>query len=168
MLCCVAHSYLDIKVVCLPIVRQLPALHYVVCLFIAFRTIHYTLGYQVITDTWAVQQSLLLKKCGVETLAWCLANGVPCGWSSFWLGLHLSSSFSFCLSPSCGTCVGGRSPVCCGKVMAGRQEGHSSPGNWWQQPCCPFWGWPWKSLHDCYCLYHCWACHPRLWQTSGR
>ena len=49
-LCCVAHSYLDIKVVCLLFVRRLPALHYIVYLFFAFRTGYYALGYQVITD----------------------------------------------------------------------------------------------------------------------
>ena len=29
-------------------------------------------------------------------------------------------------------------------------------------------GWPWKSLRSCYCLRHCWACHPRLQRTSWR
>ena len=133
-----------------------------------FRTVYYALGYQVITDTWAVQQSLLLKRCGVETSAWCLASGVPCGWSSFQLGLHLSSSFSSHPSPSCGTCGGGRSPIRCSEMMAGRLEGHSSPGNWQQEPCCPFWGWPWKSLHGCYRLHHCWACRLRLRWTFRR
>ena len=75
MLCCVACSYLDIKAVCLPIVGQLPMLHYVICLFFAFRTFYYALGYQVITDKWAVQQSLLLKRsAGLETSVGCLAS----------------------------------------------------------------------------------------------
>ena len=78
------------------------------------------------------------------------------------------SYFSSCLSPSCGTCDGGRSPIHCGMVMVERQEGCSSLGNWKQQPYHPFWGWPWKSLCSCYRLHHCWACHPRLWWTSWR
>ena len=51
VLCCVVHSYLDIKVVFLLFVRQLPALHYNVYLFFMFRTVYYALGYQVITET---------------------------------------------------------------------------------------------------------------------
>ena len=115
-----------------------------------------------------MQQSLLWKRCGVETSAWCLASGAPCGWSSSWPGLHLSFSFSSHLSPSCGTCGSGMSHVCYNVVMVGKQEEHSSPGNQWWELCCPFWGWSWKSPHGCYHLHHCWACHLRLWQTSGR
>ena len=160
MLYCVAHSYLDIKVVCLPIVGPLLALHYVICLFFAFRTIYYTLGYQVITDTWAVQQSLLLKRSmGLETSAGCLASSghrpcVPCVRHFSRPGSHRLPPFSSQPSPSCGTRGGRRPPICCGVVMAERQKGCTSPGNWWQQPCCPFWGWPWRSPHGCYHLRH--------------
>ena len=115
-----------------------------------------------------MQQSLLLKRCGVETLAWCLASGAPCGWSSSWLSSHLLPSFSSCPSPSCGTCGGGMSPICCSMVMVGKQEGRSSPGNQWWEPCHPLWGWPQKNLCGCYHLCHHWACHPRLRWTSGR
>ena len=121
-----------------------------------------------------MRQSLLLKRSvGLETLAGCLASSchhscVPCGWHSSWPGSPLLSSFSSCLSPSYGTCGGGRSPICCSVVMVGKQEGHSSPGNQWWEPCLPFWEWPWRSLHGCYHLRCCWACHPRLRQTSWR
>ena len=105
-------------------------------------------------------KSFIEKKRGLETLMGCLASGghrpcAPFGWSSSWLGSCLSSSFSSCLSPSCGTCGGGRSPVHCSVVMVGKQEGHSNPWNWWQEPCHPFWGWPWRSLHGCYHPRHC-------------
>ena len=76
--------------------------------------------------------------------------------------------FSSHLSPSCGTCGSRRSPACCGMVMVRKQEGHSSPGNWQQEPCHPFLGWPWKSPHGCYHLCHCWTCCLRLRRTSGR
>ena len=170
MLCCVACSYLDIKAVCLPIVGRLPALHYIICLFFAFRTIYYALGYQVITDTRAV---LLKRSMGLETLVWCLASGghhpcMPCVWHFSRLGSCHLPSFSSWPSPSCGTCGGGRSPAHCSVVMAERQKGHLSPGIWWWQPCCPFWGWPWRNPHSCYCLCHCWACHLRLRRTSWR
>ena len=95
---------------------------------------------------------------------------MPCGWSSSWLGSHPSSSSSR-LSPlsSCRTCGGGRSLVHYGVVMVGKQEGHWSLGNHQQEPCHPFWGWPWKNLHGCYHpLCHCWACCPSLWWTSWR
>ena len=158
----------------MPIVGRLPVLHYIICLFYAFRTIYYTLGYQVITYTWAVQQSLLLKRSvGLETSAGCLASSghhpcTPCVRCFSGLGSHHSPSFSSHPSPSCGTCGGRRSPTHWGMVMVERQEGHSSLGNWQWQPCCPFWGWPWKSLCHCYHLCHCWACHPRLCWTSWR
>ena len=61
-LCCVGCSYLDIKAVFLLFVGRLLVLHYVTCLFFAFRTVYYALGYQVITDTWAVQQSFIERK----------------------------------------------------------------------------------------------------------
>ena len=102
----------------------------------------------------------------------CLASGghhlcVPCGWSSSQPGLHPSSSFSSCLSPSsCGTCGGGRSLIYYGVMMVGKQEGHWSPGNQQWEPCHPFWGWLWMSLHGCYHLCDCWACCLSLWQTS--
>ena len=153
---------------------MLNALHYIICLFFAFRTVYYTLGYQVITDTWAVQQSLLLKRSmGLETSAGCLASGghrpcMPCVRHFSGLGSHCLPSFSSQLSPSCGTCGGGRPPVRCGVVMVERQTGHSSPGNWWWQPCHPFRGWPWRSPHSHYHLHHCWACHPKLQRTSWR
>ena len=82
----------------------------------------------------------LLKRCWVETSVWCLASGAPCGWSSSQPGSHLLSSFPSHPSPSCGTCGGRRSPVHCAVVMVGKQEGCLSPGNQWQEPCCPFWG----------------------------
>ena len=118
-------------------------------------------------------ESFIEKMRGLETLAGCLAGSghhpcEPCGWSSSWLGSHLSSSFSSSPSPSCETCGSGRSLVHCGVVMVGKQEGHLSPGNQWWEPCHPFWGWPWKSFCSCYCLHHHWACHPRLQQTSWR
>ena len=174
MLCCVVCSYLDIKAVCLKIVGQLPVLHYIICLFFAFRTVYYTLGYQVITDTWAVQQSLLLKRSmGLETSAGCLASSThhpcaPCVWRFSRPGSHHLPSFSSRPSPSCGTCGSRRSPICCSVVMVEKQEGHLSPGNQWQELCPPFWGWPWKSPQSCYHLCHCWACHPRLQRTSWR
>ena len=121
-----------------------------------------------------MRQSLLLKRSrGLETSTGCLASGshcpcTPCGWSSSWLGSHLLSSFSSCPSPFCGTCGSGRSPFHCGVMMVGKQEWCLSPGNQRWEPCHPFWGWPWKSLHGCYHLHCCWACHPRLWQTSWR
>ena len=113
-------------------------------------------------------KSFIEKMQGLETSAGCLASGVPCGWSSSQPGSHLSSSFSSHLSPSCGTCGGGISPVCCGVVMVGKQEGCLNPGNQQEEPCHPFWGWPWKSLCSCYHLCHCWACCLRLWRTSGK
>ena len=112
-------------------------------------------------------KSFIEKMWGLKTLARCWTSSMPCGWSSSQLGLCLSSSFSSCLSPSCRTC-GGRSPVCCGVVMVGKQEGCLSPGNQWREPCHPFWGRPWKSLCSGYRLHCCWACHPRLQRTSGR
>ena len=99
---------------------------------------------------------------------------VPCGWSSSQLGSRPSSSSSSSsshLSPlsSCGTCGGRRSLVLCDVVMVGKQEGHWSPGNQQQEPCHPFWRWPWKNLCGCYCLLHrCWACHLSLRWTSWR
>ena len=103
-------------------------------------------------------KSFIEKMRGLETSAGCLSSGVLCGWSSSQLGSCLSSSFSSHPSPSCGTCGGRRSPIHCGMVMVGKQEGHLPS----------FRGWPWKSLCSCYRLCHCWACHPRLRQTSGR
>ena len=166
MLCRVVLSYLDIKAVCLPIVRRLPALHYIICLFFVFRTVYYILGYRIITDTWAVQQILLLKRSmGLEILVGCLASSshclcAPCVRRFSGPDSHHSPSFSSCPSPSCGTCGG--------VVRAERQKGHSNSGNWQQQPCHPSLGWPWRNPHGCYCLRHCWACHPGLWQTSWR
>ena len=106
----------------------------------------------------------------LEMTVGCLASGGhrPCmpGVQCFSrLGSHHSPSFSSWLSPSCGTSGGGRSPVHCSMVMA---ERHLSPGNWQRQPCHPFWGWPWRSPCSRYHLHHCWACCPRLWQTSWR
>ena len=121
-----------------------------------------------------MQQSLLLKRrAGLEMSAGCLASGshrlcVPCVWHFSGLGSHHSPSFSSWPSPSCGTCGGGRSPTHCGMVRAERQKRHSSPGNWWWQPCHPFWEWPWRNSCGCYCLCHCWACHLRLQWTSWR
>ena len=103
-----------------------------------------------------MQQSLLLKRSvGLETSAGCLASGshhpcAPCVQRLSGLGSHHLPSFSSRQSPSCGTCGDRRSPICCSVVMVERQKGCLSPGNWWRQPCCPFWGWPWKSPHSCY------------------
>ena len=88
--------------------------------------------------TSCVTKSFIEKMWALNTLAGCLASGMPCGWSSSWLGSHLSSSFSSHPSPSCGTCGGGRSPVCCSRVMVEKQEGCLSPGNQQQEPCHPF------------------------------
>ena len=94
---------------------------------------------------------------------------MPCGWSSSQPGLHPLSSFSSCLSSSCGICGGRRSLIHCGMVMVGKQAGCWSPGNQRREPCHPFWGWPWKSLCSCYHLpCCCWACHPSLRRTSWR
>ena len=93
-----------------------------------------------------MQQSLLLKRSvGLETSVGCWASGSPCPcmpgvWHFSRPGLHHSPSFSSWLSPSYGTCGGGRSLICCGMVKAERWKGHSSPGNWWQQPCHLFGG----------------------------
>ena len=122
----------------------------------------------------AVQPSFLLKRSmDLKTSVGCPASGshcpcTPCVQHFSGPGSHRLSSFSSRPKPSCGTCCCGRSPICCGMVMAERQKGHLSPGNWWQQPCCPFWGWPWRSPHSHYCLCHCWACHLRLQWTSWR
>ena len=110
---------------------------------------------------------------GLETSAGCLASGghcpcVPCVWHFSRPGSHRLLSFSSQPSPSCGTCGGGRSPIHCSVVMAERQKGSSSPGNWWWQPCHPFWGWPWRNPRSHYCLRQCCACHPRLRWTSWR
>ena len=115
---------------------------------------------------------LLKRGVGLETLAGCLVSsghhpcvlGVRCFSGP---GLHHLPSFSTQPSPSCGTCGGGKSPVHCGVVKAERQKGCLSPGKWQWQPCCPFWGWPWKNPHGCYCLHHCWACCPGLQWSSG-
>ena len=58
---------------------------------------------------------------------------------------HHSPSFASHPSPSCGTCDGGRSSICCGVMKVERLKGHSNPGSWWQLPCHPFWGWPWRN-----------------------
>ena len=121
-----------------------------------------------------MQQSLLLKRStGLETLAGCLASGGhhlcgSCVRHFSGPGSCHSPSFSSRPSPSCGTCGGGRSPTCCSVVRAERQKGHSSPGNWRQQPCHPFSGWPWRNPCGHYHLRHCWACHPGLQRTSWR
>ena len=81
-------------------------------------------------------------------------------------GLHRSPSFAS--SSSCGTCDGGRSPICCGVVKAERLKGCSSPGNWQQLPCCPFLGWPWKNPRGRCCLRHCLACRLGLRWSSWR
>ena len=75
-----------------------------------------------------VTKSFIEKMQGLKTSAGCLASGAPCGWSSFWPGSHLLSSFSSHPSP-CGACGSRRSPICCGVVKVGKQEGCSSPGN---------------------------------------
>ena len=121
-----------------------------------------------------MQQSLLLKRSmDLETLAGCLDSGghrpcTPCVWHFSGLGSHRLPSFSSRPSPSCGTCGWQEVSHLCGVVMVERQKGHLNPGNWWQQPCHAFWGWPWRSPYGRYHLCHCWACHPRLWQTSWR
>ena len=84
------------------------------------------------------------------------------------LGLHHPPISTSCQNPSCGTCDGGMSNVCCGMAKAERPKGCSSPGSWQRPPCCPFWGWTWKNLPSCCCLCHCLVCHPGLWQPSWR
>ena len=116
---------------------------------------------------------LLKRNTGLEMSAGCLVSGGhrPCvpGVRCFsGPGSHCLPSFSSQLSPSCGTCGGGKSPVHCSMVKAERQKGCPSPGNWQQQPCHPSWGWPWKNPCGCYRLRHCWACCPGLRQTSWR
>ena len=110
---------------------------------------------------------LLKRSTGLEMSVGCLVSGshCPCAlgvWCFSGPGSCHSPSSSSRLSPSCGTCGSGKSLIHCGVVKAERQKGHSSPGNWWWQPCCPFWGWPWRNPHGCYRLHHCWACHPGL------
>ena len=105
--------------------------------------------------------------------AGCLFRGgprpcAPCVWCFSGPGSRHSPSFASCLSPSCGTCDGGRSPIRCGVVNAERPKGCLSPGNWWQPPCHPFWGWPWKNPCSCCCLCHCLACRPGPQQPSWR
>ena len=90
-------------------------------------------------------RSFIEKMQGLETSVGCLASGshhpgAPCGWSSSQPGSCLSSSFSSCLNPSCGTCGGRRSPVHCGVVMVGKQEGCSSPGISGRSLAILFWG----------------------------
>ena len=118
-------------------------------------------------------KSFIEKSAGLEMSVGCLASAshfpcMPCVQCFSGLGSHLSPSFSSRLSPFCGICGGGRSPVCCSAVMAERQKGHSSPGNWWWQPCHPFWGWPWRSPCSHYHPHHCWACCLRLRGASWR
>ena len=147
-------------------------LHYMFVLYVQNRLLRFRLP--VITDTWAVQQSLLLKRSmGLETSAGCLASGghhpcVPCVRRFSRPGSHHSPSFSSRPSPSCGTCGSGRSPARCGMARAERQKGHSSPGNWWQHPCHPFLGWPWRNPRSRCRLCHCWACRLGPQQTSWR
>ena len=105
--------------------------------------------------------------------AGCLFSGnphpcEPCAWHFSGPGsCHLPFSASH-RSPSCGTCGGGRSPICCSVVKAERLKEHLSPRSWQQPPCHPFWGWPWKNSHSCCHLPHCLVCHPGLWRPSWR
>ena len=94
---------------------------------------------------------------------------MPCGWNSSQLGLHPFTSSPLSPLSSCGTCGGRISLIHYSVVMVGKQEGHLSLWNQQWEPCHPFWGWPWKNLHGCYCLLcHCWACHLSLRWTSWR
>ena len=79
---------------------------------------------------------LLKRSVGLETSVGCLVSGSHCpcapGVQHFaGLGSHCSPSFSSRLSPSCGTCGGGKSPIHCSVMKAERQKECSSPGNWW-------------------------------------
>ena len=73
--------------------------------------------------TSCVTKYFIEKMWGLETSAGCPASSASFGWSSSQPGSCLSSSFSSHLSPSCGTCGGGRSLVNCAVVMVGKQEG---------------------------------------------
>ena len=92
----------------------------------------------------------------------------PCAQCFSRPGLRHPPFSAFCWHPSCGTCGGERSPVCCGMVKAERLRGRSSPGSWQQLPCHPFWGWLWKNPHGCCHLRHCWVCRLELRQPSWR
>ena len=70
----------------------------------------------------------------------------PCVWHFSGPGSCHSPSFAFCLSPSCGTCGGRRSPTHYSMAMAERQKGCSSPGNWRWQPCLGGTLWPLSPL----------------------
>ena len=86
--------------------------------------------------------------CPCEPCVWCLSGLGSC---------HPPFSASHWY-PSCGTCGGGMSPIHCGMVKAEMLKGHSSPGSWWQPPCHPFWGLPWKNPCGCCHLCHCLVC----------
>ena len=141
-------------------------LRYMLLLCIQSRLLH--LGLPSYNRHMSCTTKFLLKRStGLETSVGCLVSSShrPCApgvWHFSRPGSRRSPSFSSQPSPSCGTCGSGKSPIHCGMVKAERQKGCLSPGNWQQQPCHPFWGWPWKNSHGLYHLHHCWACHLRL------
>ena len=76
---------------------------------------------------------ILKRSVGLETSAVCLVSGnhCPCAlgvWCFSRLVLYHSPSSSSWPSPSCGTCGGGKSLICCRVVKAERQKGHLSLG----------------------------------------
>ena len=64
----------------------------------------------------------------------------PCVWHFSGLGSHHLPFAASRQNPSCGTCGGGMSPVCCGVVKAEMPKGHLSPGSWQWLPDRPFGG----------------------------
>ena len=109
--------------------------------------------------------------------AGCLLSGnphpcKPCARCSSRPGSHCPPFYAFHWRPSCGTCGGEKSPVCCGMVKAGMLGRCLSPGSWQWPLCHSFWGWPWKNPHSRCRLRHCLACclglrWPSWWQAQG-
>ena len=137
-LCCVTHSYLDIKLieaVCSLFIRHLPVLHYIVCFCIQNQLLCLVLlSYNRCLS--CVTKTFIDKMWGLGENGCRISGGhrpcTPCGWSSSQLGLRPSFSSSSHLSPSrsCGTCGGGRPLIHYSVVI----------GNQWQEPCHPFFG----------------------------
>ena len=65
--------------------------------------------------------------------AGCLLSGdprpcEPCAWCSSVPGSHHPPFYAFCQCPSCGTCGGEKSPICCDMVKAGCWGGTQALG----------------------------------------
>ena len=119
----------------------------------------------------SVTKFLLECTTGLWVSAGCLLSGgphpcEPCAQCSSGPGLCWLPFFAFPCHPS-WTCGGERSPIRCGMVKSERLRGHSSPGSWWQPPCCP-WGWLWKNPRGRCCLRHSWVCHLEPQRPSWR